>query len=83
MTDIDELIDDLISAVRDDCAAYEWGSPHTDDIAKARAALLAAFPRWIPFSEQRPPEDALLYTARTFQGKAYWVAVPHLEEPQP
>jgi hypothetical protein len=44
--------------------------------ARAELAALREQTRWIPVTEQRPPENEELYTAKVWYGKTYWIALP-------
>lgn len=60
-------------------AIEKWNTRPLEDALRARVAeleaeLLAArkVVGWIPFDEQRPPEDETLYVACHIRNKAYW-----------
>jgi hypothetical protein len=63
MSEIERLIAEFEAAVREQCTQeYQWL-----DVDKTRAALLAAYPRWISVSERLPEENekALTWNAET------------------
>lgn len=51
MSDINELIDDLINAAMDIGSGMDVSKPI---LAAARAALIAAYPRWVSVEERLP-----------------------------
>jgi hypothetical protein len=84
MSKLGELLDAYHDAVYAYGLAYETRTDlayEEKQVATARAALVAYYPRWIPLSEQRPPEDVTRYTARVVNGVSYWAALPEFPQP--
>ena len=57
MNDINELIDNVVEAAKNNLRAWDRsGDTHSTqkELAAARQALLAAYPRWVPVEERLP-----------------------------